>query len=837
MISLDEEEKVFDRHGHTQIDCYNGSYNAGLLGRSTSLALELSPNLTPSLTLFRYSPFYVEGLKSAVFRPDQSIATFKERCHEYPTEMLLLMEYYPYTKEMVKSVASSVVSPAGQRQNLRLINEYPDLGYIRVHYLTARSHANGNFPERLNSAAMIDQFCQAAGIECGSYIGFFTEGIVSKQALQNLNFNIEHATAKSCPADMTMEGVSFSPTNLPLIARYIPEQVSFAAIRAWYERVCRQGASDYSLSRPILFANRQYRDKSASNQYSTDTYFDALHSTQRIRQQRATEWVPVGATHKNLGARASDYSQVNDPINQILSLANVGAAEPLEQGLAFDVDPLLSFNRERAADFVVDLHLSQETLFPDSIVSCIYSDLISRIKSIDPYKESVEQLIARNLQSASYPVACSSGASDPLVSRATMSTALNHAKRAHAFGKLAKSINNAQSVPTSRSQNFTTANKWTGYTNIVLPAATMVMNLQEVDAIANNPHDLFAWNGALKFANNSTATVLNAMSLVSSGAGKFAAHIGGPVAATLTTFCRVVDDVRKIRDADEKMRQLNGVLASIYQALTIATTGQVHIGQCYGEYISEGLMSLVRQELKQLHDLVGFVMDRYQLDKNISEAELMVDGYNLAILLISAALSVVTAGASLAVGIAITAVTQGISTIVSSACRLSRYADKTLAFNQKYHDIQQEIAGRQQGGSVRNKALCYRDKNLLDWASELSGKSAYRAKAVNWCASVDIVSGATIDDYQRIQLAAFQISTLVRFKQNESIMETNPLAASYLSIVDALGQCIGYEDGFLTKILLSMRFARRDLSNFDFARSQLDASYKQAVIKLARNIR
>ncbi len=815
---------MFDRLGRVTETQVNTSYNAEFLGRSSSVALQLSPCLTPTILLFRYSPFYVEDTRSAVFMPEKKVAEYKDYHGDFPTEMLLLMEYYPYTQSIIHAIEAN-----SRRNNYTGIqkdfgNHYPEYGYLRVHYLDSMPQNSTTVPEQLMIAKDLNDLCSALGISSSGYMGFCTEGVISTAALNNLNFNMIHATAKLACQQL--------PTNLPCLARYIPNNVGYEAIKEWYERYAFVGTSQFKISRPILFVNKRFRDKTAKPGYSATNYHDALFSTSQVRAQEANEWVAATDLHGNSCTQAKFYSQINDPIHSIISTRH--AAEVVKNPPLISNDAFVHFNVTTARnDFTADIHLNQENLFPDSIVSSLYNNVIEKIKSADPLKQHVEEVLRRNLHYPSHPSAILIEKTASGFSRDAAKQGIDFSKRAAGFAKIPGQVGKLQHPASGHRGGGTTAGSWGGYANVLFPAADLVMSLNDVVALGDNPSDPWAWNGALQFFNSAASVNVGASALVSTAASHFAAHIAGPISSTLTVLTSIINDARKYSNAEKKLGQLACVLLKVHEALDIATSQDLAIRTEHGEEISRSVKQHVVADLKQLKELVGFVISRYELDKRWAAGLYVLDAVNLATLLFCAACSVVTAGASLVVAGVFTAITKGVKTLAASASRLSRYADKTLAYNQKYHDLQNELNGNGQ----RPRAFVYRDQNLLAWANELSGKGALRAQAVNPLAKISMVSGATIDDYQRIQLASFQISMALRFKLNSNQVNNQPLLRAYLAIVDAIGLCIGYDDRFLTKILLSMRLAWRDLSNFDFARVRLDAAYKQSVIYLAHQIR
>ncbi len=841
---------MFDQGRVGKVNHSSYSYNAAYLGKRSSLALEISPNLTPSICIFKYSPFYVERSRWEVFSPER---TLEDHCRvdaDVPTELLLVMEYYPYPKAVVEAVTTNILQSNGAHINERLVEHYPDFGYLRVHYLTVDPYAQFNLPKKLNTRNDLLEFFGVNGIGNPNYIGYCTEGIVNKQALKNIDFNLLHAFAKSQQKT--------TATNLMLMARYLPHQVGYETLSDFYEKYFMLGASRLSLVKPILFANRQYRDVQAERSYDVGGPLGELKAYRQHQQNLQDQWIEVDQRFAGPSrVLASNFSQINAPISDIVS---AGYGDKPAAGTKL-FPQLATFNAEQADRFITDIHLSQETLFPESISHTIYFKFLKKIKEHDPLQEQIvvankhtkynlvptldKQFTTFSKQSASLPECVTPGvkavnASMPTTSQPIAMHALKFVNTAYAYTKAG--IGTQQSMALQAPKAQTSGGGALGYMNVFMPAANLVMNFAEMETLGSDPQNIMGWNGVIKGVVNASTTGMGAAALVSAGANKFFSGVGIPILIGLNSFCGIVDGIKGLQDAEQKKEQLTAVLTAIDEALQLATENKFEITEQYGIKISEGLKGLVHEELIKLQKLVAFLRQRYQLDSDIKKVELAVNGSNLAVLLICAALSVVTMGASIAAAKIVTSLSSGALHVATSAMKLSRYADKSLQYNKEYHRVQNIL---RMPASPRARRLALRDQKLLGWANQLSGKSALQAKMVNPMASVKIVSGATIDDYQRIQLSAFQISTMMRFEdylsqeekdKREIEFKKNP-AYCYKKIADLFAACIGYNSGLLNPLLLSGTLAGQTLTNFKKAKQHFDASYQQSVIKLAAQIR
>ncbi|OGT68033.1 MAG: hypothetical protein A3J38_05645 [Gammaproteobacteria bacterium RIFCSPHIGHO2_12_FULL_45_9] len=174
---------------------------------------------------------------------------------------------------------------------------------------------------------------------------------------------------------------------------------------------------------------------------------------------------------------------------------------------------------------------------------------------------------------------------------------------------------------------------------------------------------------------------------------------------------------------------------------------------------------------------------------------------------------------------------------------------KSLQYNLKYAQVQQDLSTSDSDPTRR--MLAKRDLFLLKQASTLSGKHRYQYRIAQFFTAKPkpqlaelqqldgkIVSGATIDDYQRIKIASFILSSLVRNQYYQQLMLENPGVTAYLGIAQAMGECIDFKEDApeINKILSCPLILGSNLQHYAHTKQMLDSAYQTALQTVAGKI-
>src|SRR3990167_444996 len=319
------------------------TYNAGIAGRIDSIMFELAPELTPSIGLFTYTTGTDE------------LAHIRAQGAHCPQRIILLLEYYPYTQALLHSISENIAeqSPFDHQ----LIDYYPLFGYLKVHYLMQTASATySDFPKNLHSEAELTQLLNALGLDKTSEIGYQTEGFVDlKTSFDNFQYNF----------DLLIKNKMITP-----LARYLPVQIGFDAWSAMYRDIFSHVSSQYNLAKVMLFVNRLhsafYRDAYGAPR----TALLPAQAAQKIYQE--TESRPILIPEKGTSLSAENvrytYEQVGIPVLELLSPTTESPTTRASQEIQHPISHTPHVMDTQL--FQTQIHLSEETFYPQSIHKC-----------------------------------------------------------------------------------------------------------------------------------------------------------------------------------------------------------------------------------------------------------------------------------------------------------------------------------------------------------------------------------------------------------------------------------------------------------------------------------
>lgn len=870
------------------------TYNAGSVGNISSIMLAVAPELVPSVSLFTYTTLTDSTPAIRRVRRQSSKTTEVEGVDQpYPQKLLLLLEYYPYTQSLLASIVENIVD-CGLPVDRRLVDHYPAFGYLRVHYLVQTVEPQGDFPEKLMSEMDVRAFLSAAGLNHTSEIGCHTEGFIdSTQAFDNFQHNFAFLTqyrmlsgiARYIPVQVGFAGWSalyrdvfsgfsseytlckmmlFANRRCSTLYRDLygtrKESTDLSAKQAAQKieieaRIGRRSVDKSKRDVSAVTADFAYEQVGVPIRELIDMLFEAASDAQDRREQSRCNFIAyykkrVGlfTIHIHLGEETFYPAS----IHKCLYLTFINKLKSL------DVDP--SRNPVGHLEKEVRIHhrASSPTTGVERGLFDIVSDLPAEFKDLgaEQLKEVLGEekygLLSQMAQVAwqgyKTQIPFDTFLQNPSVqaiwdtpNALTMSSfsGVSIPISGGAFQRLGGALSQAILAPAQNAILF-------------FPSLQFVFgSISTVQDLINDPKNIFYWNALLAQGSSGVHAGLTLASYFSTVA-PFVLSQATPVLSAVTSFTTLVRDLKVLKQLQHKKKGMQQVLSLIVNALTVAQRNDLDVRLNYGADLSANLKALVQSDLAELQKLVEFLMERYDIAIHEAKLTVTIDSINLGIAIFCGALAFVTAGATLAVatlpGSAISLTRQAIQ----SPLRLNRYVYKSLEYNIEYAKVQQGVVGQ----SVSDSMLSKRDLFLLDQAKELSGKSALQFQVASRMtlghlsdtkqekfAELErlgghIVSGATIDDYKRIKLAAFILSSFVRNQYYQQLTLENPEVAAYLGIAQAMGECIDFKpDAPEVQAILSTPFSMTaSLAYYGSAKKSVDNAYHTALKVVARKV-
>ncbi len=788
--------------------------------------LTISPELTPSLTLLSYSPYFVKYSDPltgfiANDNPTEAIIKHLIQDKDLPTTLMLLVEAYPYPKDLVNTVLESA-NRNGVDRDPNSIQHYPEHGFMRVHYLfsTISRSRHLNLPDNLYSSEDLNKFLSKYGLGSQFQAGYVTEAFTSIDSFKNIQANLNSARRD--------DGLD----NLLLLASYSPRQTGFSTIKTLYQSHLLNITGKYTLNKPFLFTSNPHHTTAPSSEIVADLAND---------QPRFC-------------------SLINSSIGDLVQTADYSSGFQQIFQSTYERQNTFKENTESEANKVVtQIHLSEETLFPTSLSHCMYFSMINNIKDFSPFKDQIRMIqeeenkilekihdnIVRVLETKEkikQPLTAISDSAPVGNAKHLYDTKLTDWAAVYTSAKkLKKAMDGTaptswKSLGSSLSTQTNTLNLF-GNLSIIIPSLLPAISLYELKDITDERQRYIIATKALSSIIKTAAGAVKVAALWSSHAASALGTVT-IVASMATSVLSVIQKGLELRDINNHLKDYAKVVLPISEALSLIVDRGVVIKDQYGQEISQGLYNLLLSDFKELKIITDFIIDRYKLLKFRAEADLAFEASMAALVLIGGAVGLATCGTVAAATTLVAGVSKALYSTAKAADKLARYHDKTKEFIQFYD----RSLSQAHSGAPQEKGIFSRTVKLLDWASE-TNTNLIKAKTTRLFHSTltqtsGALTGATLDDYRRVQLATFRISAVVRYKTTPAIQD-DAVVKAYVAIAELLGKAMDSKEKDLKALIEQQHFVPTAMVDHSLSATTgaYDTEYKRLVIKAAKKIK